>query len=98
MNTPPYESGYPLWKAAGYRSCFKEVNGVEPGKTFPSGLWAKGMDKSPSITTDYIWVKGEGVKVKECFLISQDGIQTSNPYEALYPSDHYGLIASITLY
>ena len=28
----------------GFKSCFKTVNGAEPGKTFPSGLWDKNMD------------------------------------------------------
>lgn len=93
LNTPPYESGYSLWKESGFRSCFQEVNGAEPGKTFPTGIWAEGMDTGSSLTTDYILVKGEGITIKECKLISYEGIQTSDPYQAIYPSDHYGIVA-----
>ena len=42
----------------GFRSSFKVVNGAEPGKTFPSGLWEKNMDTDVSLCADYIWVKG----------------------------------------
>ena len=93
FNTVPYEPAYCLWKQEGYRSSYREVNGAEPGKTFPTGLWAECMDTSPAGTFDYIWVKGEGASIKECFMISCEGIQSSDPHQALFPSDHYGIVS-----
>lgn len=94
FNAEPDERAYARMTAAGYRSSFLEANGREPRVTWPSGLEApaKDDDGDPGCL-DYIWVKG-AVAVESCGL-AFDRPAVGDP--GLYPSDHLGLTARLTV-
>lgn len=58
FNAKPDSQTYKLFSDNGYVSCFKQINGAEPERTFPTGLQAKFMDMDPPGTFDYIFIKG----------------------------------------
>ena len=79
---------------AGFRSAHLEANGAEPAVTWPSGLQAPGMDTDgPPGCLDYVWVRG-AIRVESCGL-AFDRPAVGDP--TLYPSDHLGLSARITV-
>jgi nocturnin len=94
FNAEPNEPAYARMTAAGYRSSFREANGREPEVTWPSGLEApaKDDDGDPGCL-DYIWIKG-AVAVESCGL-AFDRPAVGDP--GLYPSDHLGLTARLTI-
>jgi endonuclease/exonuclease/phosphatase family metal-dependent hydrolase len=94
FNAEPDEPAYGRMQAAGFRSAHLEANGAEPAVTWPSGLDApaKDTDGAPGCL-DYIWVRG-AVTVESCRL-AFDRPAVGDP--TLYPSDHFGLSARLTL-
>ena len=94
FNAEPVEAAYQRMVAAGFRSASVEANGTEPAVTWPSGIQADGMDDDGEPgCLDYIWVRGP-ISVQACRVVF-DRPAVGDP--TLYPSDHFGLVASITV-
>jgi endonuclease/exonuclease/phosphatase family metal-dependent hydrolase len=94
FNTPPSEPAYTVMTSAGYRSACHEANGAEPPVTWPSGIQAPTMDtEGDPNCLDYVWVAG-GLRVASARLAA-----TEHPPEdpTLYPSDHFALVAEVSL-
>ena len=94
FNAEPDEPTYALMQDAGFRSAYREANGSEPDVTWPSGLLAPAMDTDgPPGCLDYIWLRGS-IVVDSCRLVF-DRPAVGDP--GLYPSDHLGLSARLTV-
>jgi endonuclease/exonuclease/phosphatase family metal-dependent hydrolase len=94
FNAEPTEPTYARMRAAGYRSAYLEANRAEPDVTWPSGLVAPAIDTDgPPGCLDYIWVHG-AIAVDSCRLVF-DRPAVGDP--GLYPSDHLGLSARLTV-
>lgn len=94
FNAEPVEPAYRVMLDAGFRSASAEANGFEPAVTWPSGIQAPGMDVDGEPgCLDYIWVRGQ-ITVASCRLVF-DRRAVDDP--TLYPSDHFGLVAQITV-
>ncbi len=94
FNAEPVEPTYARMTAAGFRSAHLEANGAEPAVTWPSGLQAPAMDTDGEPgCLDYIWVRGSA-PVETCRL-AFDRPAVDDP--TLYPSDHFGLSARLTI-
>lgn len=94
FNAEPVEPAYGRMERAGFRSAYHEANGVEPAVTWPSGLGgpAIDVDGEPGCL-DYIWVRGP-IAVESCRLaFDRPAVGDSG----LYPSDHLGLSAWLTV-
>lgn len=94
FNADPGEPTYARMRAAGFRSAHAEANGAEPAVTWPSGLQAPMLDTEGSPEClDYIWVRG-AVAVADCRLVfDRPGVDDPT----VYPSDHFGLAARLTI-
>ena len=94
FNAEPEEPTYARMEAAGFRSAYRVANGAEPDVTWPSGLLAPAMDTDgPPGCLDYIWLRGT-IVVDDCRL-TFDRPAVGDP--GLYPSDHLGLAAHLTV-
>lgn len=94
FNAEPDEPTYARMRTAGYRSAFFEANEAEPEVTWPSGLEGPAIDTDgPPGCLDYIWIHG-AVEVESCRLVF-DRPAVDDP--GLYPSDHLGLAARLTV-
>lgn len=94
FNAEPDEPTYARMGRAGYRSAFLEANRVEPDVTWPSGLDAPAIDTDgPPGCLDYIWLRGS-IAVDSCRIVF-DRPAVGDP--GLYPSDHLGLAARLTV-
>jgi endonuclease/exonuclease/phosphatase family metal-dependent hydrolase len=94
FNAEPVEPAYRRMVSAGFRSASVEANGREPAVTWPSGIQAPGMDDDGEPgCLDYVWVRGP-ISVQACRVVF-DRPAVGDP--TLYPSDHFGLVASITV-
>jgi len=94
FNADPSEPAYARMGRAGFRSSFLEANGREPEVTWPSGLEAPFKDADgDSRCLDYIWVRG-AIAVDSCRL-AFDRPAVGDP--GLFPSDHLGLTARLTV-
>ncbi len=94
FNAEPDEAAYARMRSAGYRSAYSEANGTEPEVTWPSGLVGPAIDTDgPPGCLDYIWVQG-AISVDDCRLVF-DRPAVGDP--GLYPSDHLGLAAHLTV-
>jgi endonuclease/exonuclease/phosphatase family metal-dependent hydrolase len=94
FNAEPVEPAYGVMTDAGFRSAHLVANGAEPAVTWPSGIQAPGMDTDGEPgCLDYIWVRG-AIEVEACGL-AFDRPAADDP--TLYPSDHLGLLATITV-
>jgi len=92
FNAEPTEPAYRRMASAGFRSASVEANGREPAVTWPSGIQAPAMDTDGEPgCLDYIWVRGP-ISVQACRVVF-DRPAVGDP--TLYPSDHFGLVASI---
>ncbi len=92
FNADPTEPTYGRMTAAGFRSAYREANGEEPAVTWPSGLQAPAMDtEGEPGCVDYVWVRGS-VGVESARLVF-DRPAVDDP--TLYPSDHFGVAATI---
>jgi endonuclease/exonuclease/phosphatase family metal-dependent hydrolase len=94
FNADPTEPAYARMTAAGYRSAFAEANGNEPDVTWPSGLESPAPDEDGDPRClDYIWLRGTvGV---ESSRLAFDRPAVGDP--GLFPSDHLGLSARLTI-
>jgi endonuclease/exonuclease/phosphatase family metal-dependent hydrolase len=94
FNAEPDEPAPTRLRAAGYRSAHLEANGHEPEITWPSGLDApaKDTDGDPGCI-DYIWIRG-AIRVTSARLVF-DRPAVDDP--TLYPSDHLGISAHISM-
>jgi endonuclease/exonuclease/phosphatase family metal-dependent hydrolase len=94
FNAEPDEPAYERMVGAGFVSAYRTANGAEPGVTWPSGLDAPAKDvDGPPGCLDYIWLRGTG-SVESCRLVF-DRPAVGDP--GLYPSDHLGLSARLTI-
>lgn len=94
FNAEPDEPAWARMREAGFRSAYAEANGVEPAVTWPSGLVAPAIDTDgPPGCLDYIWLRGS-ITVESCRL-AFDRPAVGDP--GLYPSDHLGLAAQLTI-
>ena len=94
FNTPPHEPAYSIMVEHGLRSAFNEANGAEPSVTWPSGIQAATMDTDgPAACLDYIWIRG-AMSVQSAVVMAN---QPAPRDATLYPSDHFALVASVTL-
>jgi endonuclease/exonuclease/phosphatase family metal-dependent hydrolase len=94
FNAKPDEPAYARMVAGGFGSAYATANGHEPALTLPSGLQAPAADTDgPTGCVDYIWVRGS-VAVESCRLVF-DRPAVADP--TLYPSDHFGVSAHLTL-
>ena len=94
FNADPAEPAPARLRAAGYRSACAEANGAEPAVTWPSGLQAPAMDTDGDPEClDYIWVRG-AARVESARLV----FDRPDPDDStLYPSDHLGIAAILTI-
>jgi endonuclease/exonuclease/phosphatase family metal-dependent hydrolase len=75
-------------------SAYREVHGREPDYTFPTPLVSGEGEWFQRKTLDYILVDPAAFEVEDARVIGE------RPHAAdasLYPSDHFGLVASVTL-
>lgn len=94
FNAEPVEAAYRLMIEAGFRSAHLEANGAEPAVTWPSGIQAPGMDADGEPgCLDYIWVRGP-ITVQSCRVVFD---RPAVDDATLYPSDHFGLVATLQL-
>lgn len=92
FNADPGEPAYGRMVGASFRSAYAEANGSEPDVTWPSGLQAPAMDTDgdPSCL-DYIWLRGSARTVHA--RLWADRPASDDP--TLYPSDHFGVVATV---
>jgi endonuclease/exonuclease/phosphatase family metal-dependent hydrolase len=94
FNAEPVEPAYARMQTAGFRSAHLEANHAEPEVTWPSGLTGPAIDTDgPPGCLDYIWVRG-AIGVDSC-RVAFDRPAVGDP--GLYPSDHVGLAARLTI-
>ena len=94
FNAEPDEPTYARMRGAGFRSAYAEANRAEPDVTWPSGLEGPAIDTDgPPGCLDYIWVRGS-IAVESARL-AFDRPAVGDP--GLYPSDHLGLAARLTV-
>jgi endonuclease/exonuclease/phosphatase family metal-dependent hydrolase len=93
FNAEPNEPAIARIEGAGFRSAFREANGAEPDHTFPSGIVAPMTDPGRPISIDYIWLSG-AVRATSARLVF-DRPSATDP--TLYPSDHLGIAAEVTV-
>ncbi len=94
FNAHPGEPTYARLQAAGFRSSMLEANGVEPDVTWPSGLVADGMDTDGEpLCLDYIWLRG-AIRAERAW-VTFNRPAVGDP--TIYPSDHFGLSAHVTV-
>jgi len=94
FNADPGEPAPARFKADGFWSAYETANGAEPAVTWPSGLQAPAMDTDgPPECLDYIWVRG-GAGVESARLVF-DRPDPEDP--TIYPSDHLGIAARLTI-
>jgi endonuclease/exonuclease/phosphatase family metal-dependent hydrolase len=94
FNADPGEPAYDRMVRAGFRSAFAEANGDEPAVTWPSGLQAPAADTDgdPSCL-DYIWIRGRARAADARLWADRPAAHDAT----LYPSDHVGVVAMITV-
>ena len=94
FNADPLEPTYARMIDGGFRSAYREANGVEPDVTWPSGLQAPAMDTDGEPgCLDYIWVSGP-ITVRSARLVF-DRPAADDP--TLFPSDHRGILAELEI-
>ena len=94
FNAEPDELAYARMCGDGFRSAYAEANGSDPDVTWPSGLDGPAIDTDgPAGCLDYIWVRGS-ITVQSARLVF-DRAAVGDP--GLFPSDHLGLAARLTI-
>ena len=63
FNCLPGSREYEFILSMEFVSSYKEINTQEPEITFPTGITGPHMDIDPPGTFDYIWYKGNHLKV-----------------------------------
>jgi len=94
FNANPTEPTYARMLGAGFRSAYREVNGGEPGVTWPTGLQAPAMDTDGDpACLDYIWIRGSVSVESSRLAFDRPAVDD----ETLFGSDHFGLEAHLTI-
>ncbi len=94
FNAQPTEPAYRAMIESGFESAFRTANGTEPPATWPSGIQAETADiRGEPGCVDYIWVNGS-IEVRSATLAG-DTAAPADP--TLYPSDHFAVVAEISL-
>ncbi len=94
FNTPPFEPAYAVMTGAGYRSAHREFHGEEPAVTWPSGIQAETMDVDGDPNClDYIWFRG-AVSFRDVRLAANEH-PANDP--TIYPSDHFAIVAEVSV-
>jgi endonuclease/exonuclease/phosphatase family metal-dependent hydrolase len=94
FNAEPDEPAAERIRGDGFRSAYAVANGADPDVTWPSGLQAPAMDTDGDPgCLDYVWVRG-AIGVASARL-AFDRPAVGDP--TLYPSDHLGLIAELSI-
>jgi endonuclease/exonuclease/phosphatase family metal-dependent hydrolase len=94
FNAEPVEAGSAPRGEGRFFSPPPEANRAEPEVTWPSGLTGPAIDiDGPPGCLDYIWVRG-AIGVDSCRVVF-DRPAVGDP--GLYPSDHVGLAARLTI-
>lgn len=75
------------------QSAYALANGAEPAKTVPTPLRRRGMGAGRESVLDYLFVN-DRVRVLEARL-AFDACDPGDPH--LYPSDHFGLVATVSI-
>jgi endonuclease/exonuclease/phosphatase family metal-dependent hydrolase len=97
FNASPSEASYSHILSQMYSSCHKMHFGEEPDFTFPTGLQADTMDTDPPLTCDYLFVKVRSVLEISVVDVELIGNIPDPGDSTLYPSDHIGVISTISL-
>ena len=106
FNAYPDSKAYRLMESNGFRSCCCEYLGKGQYVTFDSVSWtlAEGIDEEvgKSLVLDYIWIKplrkGVDLKIEDCQIVGKQYVNLQHRGEDIkvYPSDHYGIIATLS--
>jgi len=92
FNADPREAAYARMVDAGFRSAYRETHDSEPAVTWPSGLQAPAMDTDGEPDClDYIWVRGSASVTASRVVFDRPAV--GDP--TIYPSDHFGLSATL---
>jgi endonuclease/exonuclease/phosphatase family metal-dependent hydrolase len=75
-----------------YLSTYEVIHGSEPDVTFPTPLVADNDPNEEDVVIDYIFFSSDTLRVIDVSIVAD--IAHPND-ETLYPSDHYGILASI---
>lgn len=97
FNASPTEAAYNLIASQAFSSCHKLQFGVEPEFTFPTGLQASTMDTDPPLACDYVFVKSRSSIEVKVIRVELFGNASDLTDPTLYPSDHIGVMATMTL-
>ena len=87
----------------GFKSAYKEFHGLEPEKTYNTGLISPYMDPDPPCTVDYIFYRGGGVSTSTggpIVKLTHAKVMgdSHDPYDhTIYGSDHLPLIADFEI-
>ncbi|ETV89565.1 hypothetical protein H257_00794 [Aphanomyces astaci] len=90
FNCEPDKECYLYLEKRGFLSAHKVVHGEEPPVTFHQGLEAPTKDVGTEVCLDYVFYKGQLTPQS----ISLVGTKASPQDSTLYPSDHFGLLAT----
>jgi endonuclease/exonuclease/phosphatase family metal-dependent hydrolase len=99
FNAGPVEPAYRHLLKKGFRSCYLTKHGDEPACTFPGegkGLLSSTKDNDKAGTFDYVFMVGD-VQLTEGGDVALFADQPSARDPTLFPSDHYGVFADITV-
>ncbi|EQC41995.1 hypothetical protein SDRG_00842 [Saprolegnia diclina VS20] len=94
FNCFPHGDCYKYLVGRGYKSAHNTCHSAEPEVTFHQGLEAPTKDVGDECTLDYIFLKGDSVTVKYVQVVGQTQCGDDS---TLFPSDHFGLVARLTL-
>jgi len=92
FNSTPFDPVYKMYENKGFTSLHNLVHGREPDTTFPTGLTAPYMDKGVAGCYDYIWIRGDGYKVKN---VELRGMDPKEGDSTIYGSDHLALLSEL---
>jgi len=91
FNADAWEPVVKLIESAGFRSAHRLANGTEPAVTYPTPLLTGADRPKRDRCVDYVFVRGP-LSVAACRLAYD---QPSPEDSALFPSDHFGLVADL---
>jgi len=92
FNADPREPAYARMANAGFRSAYRETHDAEPAVTWPSGLQAPAMDTDGEPDClDYIWCRGDAIVNAARVVFDRPAVDDPT----IYPSDHFGLSATL---
>ena len=88
------ENYHMILEQSQYKSSYLECNGAEPELTFPTGLQAEFMDTDPPGIFDFIFYRGEGIKV----INSKRMGENHEPLDkTIYGSDHFAIVSEFEI-